>query len=69
MKFPRWVPNALFVVAVVLVIFGVFMLSFISEPSVVGRMHTAVLGLGVVCIALGLGGGVAGVWMLVARRT
>jgi hypothetical protein len=45
------------------------MLSFISEPSVVGRMHTAVLGLGVVCIALGLGGGVAGVWMLVARRT
>jgi len=69
MRFPRWAPNALFVVAVLLVIFGVFMLTFISEPSVVGRMHTAVLGIGVICIALGLGGGAAGVWMLIARRT
>jgi len=68
-KFPRWAPNALFVVAVLLVVFGVFMLTFISEPSVVGRMHTAVLGIGVICIVLGLGGGAAGVWMLIARRT
>jgi hypothetical protein len=68
-KFPRWAPNALFVAAVLLVVFGAFMLSFISEPSVVGRMHTAVLGIGVVCIALGVGGGAAGVWMLIARRT
>jgi hypothetical protein len=68
-KFPRWAPNALLVVAVLLVVFGAFMLSFISEPSVVGRMHTAVLGIGVACIALGLGGGAAGVWMLIARRT
>ena len=69
MKLPRWFPNALLVVALLLLLFGAFMLSFISEPSVVGRMHAAVLGIAAVSIALGLGGGAAGVWMLIARRT
>ena len=69
MKFPRWAPNALLVISLLLLLWGVFVLSFISEPSVVGRMHTAVLGVGVVCVALGVGGGAVGVWMLVARRT
>ena len=69
MRFPRWVANALLVVSVLVLLWGVFMLSFLDEPSVVGRMHTAVLGIGVACIALGIGGGATGVWMLVGRRT
>lgn len=55
--------------AVALVLAGAGMLSFINEPSVVGRMHTAVLGIGTACIVLGLAGGATGIWMLVARRT
>ena len=69
MRFPRWVPNALLVTSLFLILFGVFILSFVSEPSVVGRLHTAVVGIGVVCVALGVGGGATGVWMLVSRRT
>lgn len=69
MKFPRWLPSTLFVVAIFLLLWGVLMLSFLGEPSVVGRMHTAVLGIGVGCIALGVAGGAAAVWMLVSRRT
>jgi hypothetical protein len=69
MRFPRWAANGLLVVSVLLLLWGAFVLSFITEPSVVGRMHTAVLGIGVACIALGVGGGAASIWMLVARRT
>ena len=69
MKFPRWVANALLIVSLLLLLWGVLMLSFLGEPSVVGRMHSAVLGIGVVCIALGIGGGAAGVLMLASRRT
>lgn len=69
MRFPRWVPNALLVISTLLLIWGVLMLSFVGEPSVVGRMRVAVVGIGVACIALGVGGGAAGIWMLLARRT
>ena len=69
MKYPRWLPNALLVISLLLLLWGVLMLSFLGEPSVVGRMRTAVVGIGVVCVALGVGGGAAGVWMLVSRRT
>lgn len=69
MRYPRWVPNALLVVSLLLLLWGLLMLSFIGEPSVVGRLRTAVVGIGVGCIVLGVGGGAAGVWMLVARRT
>ncbi|HKC19465.1 MAG TPA: hypothetical protein VKE27_07500, partial [Candidatus Dormibacteraeota bacterium] len=69
LRFPRWVANGLLVISLLLLLWGVLMLTFLGEPSVVGRMHTAVLGIGVVCIAMAIAGGAAGVWMLVARRT
>lgn len=69
MRFPRWAATVLLTASLWFLLWGVLILSFIDEPSVVGRMHTAVLGIGVACVALGVGGGAAGIWMLVARRT
>jgi hypothetical protein len=57
------------VVAAVLVIAGWFVLSFLTEPSAVGRMRTALISIGAGAIAVGAIGVVAGVWMLIARRT
>ncbi|HSS60388.1 MAG TPA: hypothetical protein VLK30_02905 [Candidatus Limnocylindrales bacterium] len=57
------------IVALVFVVAGGFVLSFHSEPSATGRLHTALVAIGVGLIAVGVTGGVAGVWMLVARRT
>jgi hypothetical protein len=57
------------VVAAVLVVGGWFVLSFLTEPSAVGRMRTALITIGAAAIAVGAIGVVAGVWMLIARRT
>ena len=57
------------VVAAVLVVAGWFVLSFLTEPSAVGRMRTALITIGAGAIAVGAIGVVAGVWMLIARRT
>jgi hypothetical protein len=59
----------LLLAAAVLVVSGAFVISFVDEPSAVGRMETALLAIGVGLIAVGLAGGIAGVWMLVTRRT
>ena len=58
-----------FVFGVALVVAGWIVLSFLTEPSAVGRMRTALMAIGVGSIAVGGAGAVAGVWMLIARRT
>jgi hypothetical protein len=57
------------VIAAVLVVAGWFVLSFLTEPSAVGRMRTALITIGAGAIAVGAIGLVAGLWMLIARRT
>ena len=56
-------------VAVLLIAAGIFVLSFRSEPSAVGRLRTGLDVIGGGCIALGVLGGATGAWMLVSRRT
>ncbi len=58
----------LLVVAVLLVVGGSFVLSFLTEPSAVGRMRTALITIGTGLIAVGAIGAAAGVWMLISRR-
>jgi hypothetical protein len=57
------------VIGFALVIAGWVVMSFLTEPSAVGRMRTALITIGAGSIAVGAIGGVAGVWMLIARRT
>ncbi len=59
----------LVVLAVLLVAAGVVVLGFLTEPSAIGRMRSALIGIGVVLIAAGVAGCAAGVWLLVRRRT
>ena len=54
---------------VLLVIAGWFILSFLTEPSAVGRMRTALIVVGAASLAVGALGAVAGAAMLIARRT
>ena len=60
---------SLVVIGLALVVAGWFVMSFLTEPSAVGRMRTALIGIGAGSIAIGAIGGVAGVWMLIVRRT
>ena len=62
----RWWLLAL---AVVLLLWGCFVLGFLEEPSAVDNVRVALIVIGVGSIVLGLASGIAGVWMLVARRT
>ena len=57
------------VVAVVFFLWGLFVLGFLSEPSAVGRMRAALVGVGAGSIALGVAGAGLGLWMLSRRRT
>lgn len=59
----------LLVIAILLIAAGIFVLSFRSEPSVVGRLRVGLDVIGGGCIALGVLGGATGTWMLVSRRT
>ena len=56
-------------IAIVLIAAGLFVLSFRSEPSAVGRLRTGLDVIGGGCIVLGVLGGATGAWMLVSRRT
>lgn len=56
-------------IAVLLIAAGIFVLSFRSEPSAVGRLRTGLDLIGGGCIAIGVLGGATGAWMLVSRRT
>ena len=68
MRWGGWA-STLLVFGVMLVVAGWFVLSFLTEPSAVGRMRTALMAIGVGSIAVGGAGAVAGAWMLIARRT
>jgi hypothetical protein len=48
---------------------GWFVLGFLEEPSAVGNLRVALIVIGAGSLALGVTSGLAGVWMLVARRT
>ncbi len=69
MKAPRWVWWTLLISAALLILWGWFVLGFLTEPSAVGRVRAGLIVIGGVSIVLGLIAAVAGVWMLVARRT
>lgn len=64
----RWAWS-LVVVGLALVVAGWVVMSFLTEPSAVGRMRTALIAIGAGSIVFGAIGGAAGVWMLIARRT
>lgn len=66
---PAWAWWALLVLAVVLIVLGVFVLGFLSEPSAIGRMRSALYVIGAGSIALGVASGIGGFWMLASRRT
>ena len=62
----KWVLLGL---ALPLVFWGWYVLGFLAEPSAVDNLRVALIAIGVGSIALGVAAAVAGVWMLVARRT
>lgn len=55
--------------ALVLLVWGWFVLGFLAEPSAVDRVRVVLIAVGGGSIALGLASGIAGVWMLISRRT
>lgn len=57
------------VICVVLLAWGIFVLGFLAEPSAVGRMRVAIAAIGGVSIVLAAAAAVAGVRMLISRRT
>ena len=59
----------LIVAGILLLWWGYFVLSFLGEPSAVGRLRIALIATGVGSLGVGAAGGVTGVWMLVTRRT
>ena len=66
---PPWLWWTLLVIAGLLIALGAFVLGFLSEPSAVGRMRTALYVVGAGSIVIGVASGVGGVWMLASRRT
>jgi len=57
------------IVAVVFLFWGWFVLGFLSEPSAIGRMRAALVGIGAGSIVVGAAGAGVGLWMLFRRRT
>ena len=55
--------------ALPLLFWGWYVLGFLAEPSAVDNLRVALIAIGVGSIALGVAAAVAGLWMLVARRT
>jgi len=68
-KIPRSAWWTVVIVAAVFLFWGWFVLGFLSEPSAIGRMRTALIGIGAGSIALGAAGTAVGLWMLSRRRT
>jgi hypothetical protein len=57
------------VVGAALLLWGWFVLGFLTEPSAVGRMRSALVGIGVGSLVVGAAGAGVGLWMLFRRRT
>ena len=68
MRIPHWAASALLAGAVVLLLWGLFVLSFKSEPSAVGRLGAALLVIGGGSIGTGLVGGVAAIGAMLRAR-
>lgn len=66
---PRWLWWILVFAGVALIVVGIFVLGFLSEPSAVGRMRAALYVIGAGSIAVGVAAGGGGAWMLASRRT
>jgi hypothetical protein len=66
MRIPRWVWWTLLTVALVLLVWGWFILSFLTEPSAIGRLRTALIVMGAGSIVVGIVGAVVGVSMLIS---
>jgi len=69
MKLSRSTWWTIVIVAIVFALWGLFVLGFLSEPSAIGRMRAALVGVGAGSIAIGLAGAAVGLWMLFRRRT
>lgn len=69
MKISRATWWTIVIVAAVFFLWGLFVLGFLSEPSAVGRMRAALVGVGAGSIVVGLAGAGVGLWMLSRRRT
>ena len=65
----RWWGVVLVALAVALLWWGWFVLGFRDEPSAVGRVRVALLVTGYGSLTVGVAGGLAGLWMLITRRT
>lgn len=69
MKLSRSAWWTIVVVGAVVFLWGLFVLGFLSEPSAVGRMRAALVGVGAGSMGLGVAGASVGLWMLFRRRT
>ena len=68
MRAPRWVPSALLAGSIVLLAWGVFVLSFKSEPSAVGRVLAALIIIGGASVGTAIAGFVAAVALIGRTR-
>ena len=65
MKAPRWVWWTVLVVAVFLLVWGWYVLGFLTEPSAVGRLRSGLIVIGAGSILVGIVGAVTGLVYLV----
>jgi hypothetical protein len=68
MRIPHWVSSVLLAGSLLLVLWGLFVLSFKSEPSAVGRVHVALYVIGGASIGTAIVGGVAAVGLIWRAR-
>jgi len=68
MRVPHWVASALFAGAFLLLLWGIFVLSFRSEPSAVGRVGLALIVVGGASIGSAIVGVVAAIGLMVQAR-
>jgi hypothetical protein len=68
MRIPHWVSSALFAGSLMLLLWGLFVLTFKSEPSAVGRVGIAVIVISGASIGTAIVGGVAAVGLIVRAR-
>lgn len=68
MRVPHWVSNALIAGSVFLLVWGVFVLSFTSEPSAEGRMGVALVIIGGASLGTAIVGAVASVGLYSRSR-
>ena len=67
MKAPTWVWAAVLATGAALILWGWFVLGFMTEPSAVGRLRSGLLVLGLGSIVVGIVSAVAGLAFVVAR--